>query len=161
MRNILVIILCIIVSVSCDQRRIYDQYKDASDAGWHKDSLKLFNIPELDSLQRYNLFITLRNNNDYAYQNLFLIANMKFPNGKTTIDTLEYEMARPDGSWLGTGFSDLKENVLWYKEGVRFSEIGSYSVSLEHAMRKNGVIQGEEVLSGIIDVGFRIEKAEN
>ena len=161
MRSATAVILCLFVLISCDQRSIYDTYKVTSATGWQKDSVMRFTIPKLDSLQKHNLFITVRNDQEYAYQNLFLIATMEFPNGKVITDTLEYEMARPDGSWLGEGFSDLKESILWYKEGVRFAEEGTYNVSLEHAMRKNGVIQGEEVLSGITDVGFRIEKAEN
>ncbi len=161
MRNIIAVIFCLILLISCDQRSVYDHYKVTSDSGWHKDSVMHFAIPQLDSLARYNLFISIRNDHSYEYQNLFLITNMEFPNGKTVTDTLEYDMARPDGSWLGIGFSDLKESKLWYKDGVRFVEEGSYNVSLEHAMRKNGVIEGEEILSGITDVGFRIEKVEN
>ena len=161
MRNISALVLFLIVLVSCDQRGVYDTYKVTSNSGWEKDALMNFTLPKLDSLQEYNLFITVRNDQKYAYQNLFLIANMQFPNGKTITDTLEYEMARPDGTWLGIGFSDLKESLLWYKEGVRFTEKGTYNVYLEHARRKNGVIQGEEVLTGITDVGFRIEKVEN
>ena len=67
-------------------------------------------------------------------------------------------MARPDGEWLGTGFGDVKENKLWYKEHVRFKEPGEYRVNIRHAMRKNGEVNGIQNLDGITDVGFRIEK---
>ena len=69
-------------------------------------------------------------------------------------------MANPDGSWLGTGFSDLKENKLWFRERYRFKKQGEYKINVKHAMRKNGSVLGIEELQGITEVGFRIEKEQ-
>ena len=33
---------------------------------------------------------------------------MNFPHGKTIKDTLEYQMAKPNGEFLGKGFSRCK-----------------------------------------------------
>lgn len=144
------------ILVSCDDLRIYDQYQTVAGT-WKSDKKIEFVLPELDSLNNYNLFITIRNNNEYQYSNLFLISAMKFPNGKVVTDTLEYTMAMPDGQWLGSGFTDIKENKLFYKENVRFLEKGNYQVVLQHAMRKSGEVGGINSLKGIMDVGFRIE----
>jgi hypothetical protein len=57
-------------------------------------------LPELDSTKRYDLFINLRDNNNYQYNNL-LIVSVEKPNGYTKVDTLEYQMAEPDGTLLG------------------------------------------------------------
>ena len=86
---------------------------------------------------------------------------MNFPHGKKVKDTLEYEMAKPNGELLGTGFTDIKENKLWYKEGVVFNESGEYTVNIQQAMRENGKVNGVVELEGITDVGFRVEKSEN
>lgn len=83
---------------------------------------------------------------------------MNFPNGKIITDTLEYEMAYPDGKFMGSGFGEVKENKLWYKEKVQFPEEGVYQVEIQQAMRKNGKIDPIEKLEGITEVGFRIEK---
>ena len=157
MYNKILIILAFVICASCTGNKVFDQYQVAQAKGWHKDSIKQFEITNLDSLQTYNLFINLRNDNDYLYQNIFLISSIKFPNGKTLTDTLEYRMANPDGDWLGTGFSDIKENKLWFREGVRFTEEGTYVVAIEQAVRANGVVEGEEWLKGILDVGLSIE----
>jgi len=82
---------------------------------------------------------------------------MNFPNGKVLKDTLEYQMAKPSGEFLGEGFSDIKENKLWYKEGVVFNESGEYKIKIQQAMRMNGEVNGIENLEGVIDIGFRIE----
>lgn len=153
------LIFTIILISSCDRNRVYDEYESLR--GWHKDSLVNFELNNIDSTKVYDLFINVRNNNDYQYSNLFLITEIKFPQGKVISDTLEYEMTKPNGEWLGTGFGDVKENKLWYKENVRFDESGKYTVSIQQAMRKNGEVDGIQELEGITDVGFRIEKRDN
>ncbi|MEW7279627.1 gliding motility lipoprotein GldH [Aquimarina sp. 2201CG1-2-11] len=158
-RKVFLLVFVVISMISCDDTGVFDQYKTVSNT-WEIDEEIEFSLPNLDSLKAYNLFINVRNTNDYQYSNLFIISEMKFPNGKIVKDTLEYTMAAPDGQWLGTGFSDVKESKLWYKEKVYFKESGEYTISLQHAMRKNGEINGVSSLEGITDVGFRIENVE-
>ncbi len=154
----IVLIICAVFS-SCDSNRIFDEYKSVPNQ-WHKDTIISFNIIPSDSINNYNLFINLRNTNEYKYNNLFLIVEMDFPNGKTLKDTLEYKMADPNGKLLGTGFTDVKENKLWYKgydKPFIFNETGEYKIKIQHAMRQNGQVNGIDNLEGITDIGFRIE----
>ena len=146
-----------ILFISCDEKRVFDEYKSVGNA-WHKDSIVTFNLPELDSTKRYNLFVNLRATNAYKFNNLFLIVALEMPNGFTKVDTLEYQMADPDGTLLGDGFSDIKESKLFYKENVRFRS--KYKVSIKQAVRENGKVPGVKALDGITEVGFRIEKKE-
>ncbi len=155
--NLAILGLFLIFLVSCDEKRVYDEYESVKD--WHRDSLVSFQVKNIDTTQVYDLFINIRNDNQYQYSNLFLITEMHFPQGKVISDTLEYEMSKPDGEWLGAGFGDIKESKLWYKQNVRFDEAGDYKVDIQQAMRKNGEVNGIENLEGITDVGFRIEKA--
>ncbi len=129
------------------------------DGHWGASEVVEFKLPEIDSIKKYNLFINLRNTNDYQFNNIFLIVSMNFPHGKTVTDTLEYRMAHPDGSWMGQGIGTVKENKLWYKEGVAFSEKGNYTLDITQAMRNNGDVEGVTKLEGISDVGFSIEEA--
>ena len=156
-KNSALLLLTVILFSSCDKKRVFDEYKSVGSA-WHKDSVVPFNLPKLDSTKRYDLFINLRANNAYKYNNLFLIVAMELPNGFTKVDTLEYEMTSPDGTMLGNGFSDLKESKLYYKENVKFR--GKYKVYIKQAVRENGKVPGVTALDGITEVGFRIEKKE-
>ncbi len=158
-----VLLFCLVfalVLVSCDSNRVFDTYKSVP-SSWHKDSIISFKVNPPDSTKAYNLFVNLRNTNDYKFNNLFLIVEMVFPHGKTIKDTLEYRMADPNGKLLGTGMSGVKENKLWYKEQVVFKETGAYTVNIQHAMRENGKVNGVIELDGITDIGFRIEKTQN
>ena len=156
-KNSALLLLIVTLFISCDEKRVFDEYKSVGDA-WHKDSIVTFNLPELDSTKRYNLFINLRDNNKYQYNNLFLIVAMELPNGFTKVDTLEYQMANPDGILLGDGFSDIKESKLYFKENVKFR--GKYKVHIKQAVRETGKIPGVVLLDGITEVGFRIEKKD-
>lgn len=148
---------------SCDSNRVFDEYQSVPNQ-WHKDSIISFNVKPPDSINNYNLFINLRNTNEYKYSNLFLIVEMDYPNGKIVKDTLEYKMADPNGKLLGKGFTDVKENKLWYKgykEPFIFNENGEYKINIQHAMRQNGQVNGIDNLEGITDIGFRIEQSKN
>lgn len=155
-----IVLIAGIVLSSCDSNQVFDKYKTVPNQ-WNKDSIISFNITPPDSTKAYNLFVNIRNTSAYKYRNLFLIVDMNFPNGKVIKDTLEYEMAKPNGELLGTGFADVKENKLWYKESVIFKEKGEYKVNIQHAMRKNGDVEGIDELEGVTDIGFRIEPAKN
>lgn len=145
----------IVSLLSCDKKRVFDEYKSVGES-WKKDSIVSFNFNQTDTINVYNLFVNIRNNDNYQFSNLFLIVAMQQPNGLTKVDTLQYEMTNPDGSLLGEGFSDIKENKLFYKEKLRFQQTGNYKVTVKQAIRKTGKIVGE-ALEGVSDVGFRIE----
>ncbi len=145
---------------ACTRDMVYNQYKTIENNQWHKDSIVNFTINTSDTLQKNNIYITLRNNKDYEFSNLFLIVGIRFPNNYQIIDTLEYEMTTPEGRFLGTGISDTKENKLEYKTNVTFSLKGDYNISVQQAMRKTRDIEGLESLNGISDVGVQIEKVK-
>lgn len=144
---------------SCNDNLIKSEFRATDGGAWNKDSIYQFTFEKLDTVQKHNMFITVRNDASFPYNNLFLIAELEFPNGETVKDTLEYEMALPDGTWLGKGYGSIKENKLWYRENIVFPGSGVYNLSLSHAMRKNGSVNGVENLKGITDVGFQIEKS--
>lgn len=143
---------------SCDEKRVFDEYKELN-GKWNKDSILSFNYEAADTVSPYNMFITTRTNNSYPYSNIFVIVHMQQPGSKfTKVDTLEYNMANPDGTLMGSGFGDIKESKLWYKENVRFPKAGKYKFTIQQAVRKGGEVPGVQELDGITEIGLRIEK---
>jgi gliding motility-associated lipoprotein GldH len=145
--------------ISCDKNRVFDEYKSVGSA-WNKKTEVRFDLPKLDTLKKYNLYVNLRANDDYKFNNLFLIVSLEQPNGLTKVDTLEYQMADVDGTLLGDGFSDLKESKLIYKENVRFKASENNKVHIKQVVRQSGKVVGVENLEGITEVGFRIESLD-
>ncbi len=149
-----------LVITSCDDHRVFDEYKSLEDNKWMQESPIEFEISITDTISRNNLYVNIRNNASYQYSNLFLITHINFPDGKKVVDTLQYAMADKNGKFLGNGISEVKESRLFLKENIKFPSSGQYNVSIYQAMRKNGTVEGIKELEGITDVGFRIEKVE-
>jgi gliding motility-associated lipoprotein GldH len=159
-KNSLLALGLLFLVCSCDKARVFDEYKEL-DGTWNKDNVISFNFEQKDTVSAYNLFVTMRNNNAYPYSNMYLIVQMEEPASKITkVDTLEYQMANPDGTLMGEGFSDIKESKLWYKEKVRFPKQGRYTVKIQQAVRQAGQVPGVQELDGVTEVGFRIESTE-
>lgn len=159
MRNTAIILFLTIIITSCsNDNLVFDTYKSMPNSEWHKDSIVRFEFNPIDTISKNKIYINLRNNNDYAYSNLFLIVGIDFPNNYKVVDTLEYEMADVEGKFLGEGFTDLKENKLEFKTNVNFPSSGTYKISIQQAMRKSGDVDGIKALEGVTDVGLQIEK---
>ena len=158
MNRLIYLFLCACIFMSCTDTPVISEYKSLSGAVWNKDDVKEFTFSEMDSLKGYNVFINVRNDQNFPYSNLFLIASLHTPDGEVMQDTLEYNMALPDGTWLGKGSGSIKENKLWYKENIVFPTSGVYTLEISHAMRKNGNVSGIVGLEGITDVGIEITK---
>lgn len=144
----------------CTDNIVFNQYKSIEDASWSATKNIDFEFSVSDTTSANNLFINLRNNSNYSFSNLYLITTLKFPNSTSVIDTLQYEMTTPSGAFLGTGFSEIKDNKLFYRQQKVFPFSGNYIFSVRHAMRKNGEIHPIKNLEGIQEVGFSIEKTK-
>lgn len=155
MKRVLPLLLLLIVAglgfISCDKTVVFDKYKSIPESGWHKDSLVVFNIPIEDTLQNHNLLINVRNEKSYNFSNLWLFIEIIQPDGQIMKDTFEIALADPSGKWLGDGMGGLKTRETIFRRNVKLPVSGEYTVKLQHGMREN-------VLKGIHDVGFRIEK---
>ena len=143
-------------TIGCSSDQLHFQSKELP-LGWYKDSTLVFSLPVLDTVTPYGLQFSLRNTDQYAYSNLFLITTLQAPNGKAHIDTLEYVMATSQGKWLGTSkLSSVTENLLWYKDQYQFSEKGQYTVTVRQVMRHPNKVNGILNLEGITDFGVRL-----
>lgn len=140
------------VCVSCSHGVIFDEYASLAKEGWDKDTLAVFRADVEDSVGTYNIWVQVRNDNDYAYANLWLFIDVISPDGITRRDTLECLLARPDGSWYGGGWGSLYSTRCPYKGMVKFSKPGPYTFRFTQGMRT-------DCLTGIHDIGLLIEEA--
>ena len=146
--------------VSCNSNAIYDQFQPIENHKWSSNNKIEFIVNNVDTISKKNVFINIRNNSTYEFSNLYLITELVYPNKTIVTDTLHYQMANELGAFLGVGFTEIKENKLFYKEKKIFPIKGTYSFTVRHAMRKNGVVSPIDFLKGIQDVGFSIENLD-
>lgn len=119
---------------------------------WNKNQSLEFSFEVSDVSHPKNISFVIRNNNDYPYSNLFLFGKIMkdnhLLNGKT--DTINYQLAYPNGEWIGKGFGEVKEIEVLYKRNYRFPQKGKYKILVQHGMRQKN-------LKGIEDIGVKIE----
>lgn len=143
---------------SCSKPTFFMNYKDFN-GHWPVYEKVLFTLDK-GSENPVNLMIYIRNNKQYPYSNLFLIAKLKTGDSLLLCDTLEYAMADARGKWLGKGFLEVKESKLWWRENYQLPAVENINVQLEHALRSNNSEQGLDNLEGIVGVGFAVEEIQ-
>jgi len=137
---------------ACDNKRVFDQSVPIRDGRWAAKQVLDFEFELADTVALHNLYISLRNGEEYPYSNLYLFVELEFPNGKKSIDTIECPLADAQGKWYGSGLGRIYDQRILYRSRVQFPLSGHYRVEVRQAMR-------EEELQGIHDVGFRVARA--
>lgn len=140
-----------LVFSACDRLLVFEQNQSISAKGWAQEEKLSFRAEINDTLGLHQIYLNVRNTTDYAYRNLYLFLDIEFPGGTLLRDTIEGILADRSGQWTGSGFGSIKSNRFLFRDQVWFPETGTYTFTLQQAMR-------EEVLEGIADIGIRIER---
>jgi gliding motility-associated lipoprotein GldH len=136
---------------ACDAGCLTEKQLPMLRAEWHKDSIATLTLPVTDTVNACAVIITLRNDEDYPYNNIILAVTATAPSGVTTCDTVEYRLTDEHEFWRGKVGGKWIDNRLAFRSGVRFLYAGDYTFSIAHLMRR-------DILSGIGAVGIRIEE---
>ncbi|HEY0055630.1 MAG TPA: gliding motility lipoprotein GldH [Pedobacter sp.] len=147
------ILLIVVTSTSCADNSIVDVYKEISSRNW--SYIKKVSIPVKidDSGKAYNLYMNLRHTADYRYSNIFVRIHQISPGGRKSTERKEFQLAYPDGEWLGSGAGNIYSYRLLFREKYKFPSNGNYIFEFEQNMRDNP-------LREVRDVGIRVEVAE-
>ena len=117
---------------ACNENTVYHSYQSLPDEGWGKSDTLSFLIPVTDSIPpTLRLFAEVRNRTDYPYHNL----------------------ADSTGRWIGNGWGSIYQSAVFIKS-VRPLYPANYTFKIMNGMK-------DEKLSGINDIGIRIERQEN
>jgi len=144
--TLIALILC-----SCDPDRIYESNVKIPVEGWRHTELARFEVEIADTIAPCNIYINVRNTNNYKYMELWLFVDVYSPYGFMERDTVKIMLADHRGKWLGNGLGSKFDTRYFFRRNVRFPTAGKYVFEYEQATR-------EELLKGIDDIGLRIEK---
>lgn len=108
-----------------------------------------------DTVSPYNVFVTLRHTDAYAYKNIWLFLSTRQP-GDSIFRKERFELTLQDqeGKWIGTGMSDIWEVRYPLFTNIRFTKSGNYTIRLQQTMRDNPLLH-------VMNAGVRIEKAKS
>lgn len=151
LRNSSLLLLTAWLTTACIEHTVYHSYQSIPAKGWGKRDTLLFRIPIADSLKTLRLTAEVRNKDEYAYQDFYLIVSHNLQDSTVfQTDTLKFILADKDGKWQGTGWGSLFQSALPLETAVaRYA--GNYTFKVAQGMK-------DETLMGITDVGIKIEK---
>ena len=143
------IVVCLAL-FSCDADKIYENNVAVPTTGWRGAEPARFEVDITDTESPCNIYINVRNNQNYKYRNLWLFFEIHSPSGAVERDTIEIILADHRGKWLGHGLGSKFDSRIFLRRNMRFAVAGKYIFNYEQAMR-------DEPLTGIDDIGLRIE----
>jgi len=149
----LCLLLISTIFIACEDHAIVDVNKDISSRNW--SYIKKVSVPvKINDINKtYNLYMNLRHTADYKYSNIFVLVREIAPGGRQSVKRQEFQLAYPDGEWLGSGSGNLYSYQLPFREKYKFPVPGTYVFEFEQNMRDNP-------LREINNVGLRVEVAE-
>ena len=139
---------------SCQTIDLYEKTVAIPEHDWKSSFKPEFKFIIKDTAASYQLYIVLRHNEKYNYNNIWVNLNTQAPGTPPQKFMLELPLASSEKGWLGTAMDDLYEHriaVTLDPAKFNFSKSGEYAISLEQAMR-------EDPLQNVLNVGLRIEK---
>lgn len=155
LRNSLFCLLGICLMAACNENTVYHSYQSLPDEGWGKSDTLSFLIPVTDSIPpTLRLFAEVRNRTDYPYHNLYLFISQNLQDSTVwRTDTITINLADSTGRWIGNGWGSIYQSAVFIKS-VRPLYPANYTFKIMNGMK-------DEKLSGINDIGIRIERQEN
>ena len=64
-------LLLFLLVTSCNFDKVFEKTEDIQKSKWDKKQTVRFDINVKDTINGYDIFFTVRNNNDFRYKNLF------------------------------------------------------------------------------------------
>lgn len=144
------IFLASYVFISCTTIDLYEKTVPIPGHAWKNSFRPSFHFEIRDTSSLYQLYLVLRHNEKYNYNNIYINLYVKAP-GKDSIIKIQKDFVlATNENWKGTGIDDIYEHRIELGDPQTL-KAGDYQFTLEQIMR-------EDPLKNIFDVGLRVEK---
>lgn len=146
-------LLSIVLLSGCGPNIAYEQQQEVGDMGWAYADSVAFEFVIADTLQRYDLVLSIDHTTNFPYQNFYVRVVTHLPGGRLLAQPLSLQLADNFGVWYGECSGTECTNYISLQEGARFDAIGEYRIVVEQYSRDNP-------LAEIRGVGFRLIEVE-
>lgn len=142
---------------SCKQIDLFERSVTVPGHKWDNSFKPSFTFTIKDTASAYKLFVVLRHNDKYNYNNIYVYIITRQP-GQDSTQKARYDLtlANNEKGWLASGMDDIYEHRIPLTptdQEFRFRKPGDYTFTIEQIMRENP-------LKNVLNVGLRIEKME-
>jgi len=140
---------------SCTPIDLYERVAAIPGQAWQSSYKPSFTFNISDTAAPHQLFLILRHNNKYSYNNIWLNVYRKTPGGQESKVPYELQLANNERGWLAEGMDDIYEHRIPLaapaNDSFYFNRSGAYTFTIEQIMR-------EDPLQNVMNVGLRIER---
>jgi gliding motility-associated lipoprotein GldH len=142
---------------SCNTIDLYEKSVSIPGHSWKSSYKPSFTFTIKDTTGSYKLFLVLRHNDKYGFNNIWLNISVKAPGADSVVTfKADKQLATNDKGWLGAGMDDIYEHRIELNEelvdnNISLRKKGDYTFTLEQIMR-------EDPLNNVLNAGLRIEK---
>ena len=156
-RNICLYVLaayCLqLIAVSCNSIDLYEKTVAIPQHKWKNSFNPSFTFTIKDTTALYQIFLVLRHNDKYNYNNIYINLSAKLP-GSDSVRKIRRDLtlATDEKGWLGDGMDDIYEHRIPLGDPEPL-KAGNYTFTVEQVMRENP-------LKNVLNVGLRIEKKQ-
>ncbi len=147
-----IVLLTSYIAVSCTTVDLYEKNVSIPGHSWKSSFKPSYTFTIKDSTRPYQVFLVLRHNEKYNFNNIYLNLYAQAPGGDTAIRIPQQDiaLANNEGGWDATGMDDIYEHRV--KLGApQTLKAGTYTFTLEQIMR-------EDPLQNVLSAGLRVEK---
>jgi len=146
-----IFLLTVILALpSCDKNMVFHDFERIENGVWRWDEPVDFSFHMDDTTNLHNIQVHLRHSTEYPLSNLYMFVHITGPTGQEITDTINFILAENSGKWIGKGVGNIRAIGYLYRKNTAFPDTGSYSVSIEQAMRLPEV--------PVKEIGLRISK---
>jgi len=144
-----------LTALSCTSIELYEKSVAIPGHSWKNSYRPSFHFTIRDTSSPYQLFLVLRHNDKYHYNNIYINLSTKQPGSDSARSgSYDLRLATDNEGWLGSGMDDIYEHRIPLTPAggqFYFRKAGDYTFTLEQIMR-------EDPLENVFNVGLRIEK---
>jgi gliding motility-associated lipoprotein GldH len=154
LRKTLFFLFAVLILNSCRTIDLYEKVVSIPGHSWQSNFKPTFTFEIKDTSSNYQVFIILRHNDKYNYNNIWLNLYAQAPGDSSKKFMLELPLANNEKGWLGSAMDDLYEHrvaLTLDPQKFNFKKAGIYSFTLEQVMR-------EDPLLNVLNAGIRLEK---
>ncbi|MBL0084284.1 MAG: gliding motility lipoprotein GldH [Saprospiraceae bacterium] len=145
MRTALILFILAVGLSACHSDILFEEKINLPVVGWTvADSVK-YQLAIEDTAQNYDMVLRVDALDSYRYQNLYVMINTLFPDGKLEKDVVSLEVSTSGGEWHGKCSSDHCAVPILIQENFRFPKKGNYTITVAQHSRLD-TIKGIEAL---------------
>lgn len=138
---------------ACNTLDVFEKSTSFNKHEWKSSDKPSVEFTIADTNALYNIYVVVRHDDAYHYNNLWLNIITQAPASKLETQQVELTLANNTKGWLGTGMDDVFDHRIRITSAPIKLKKGNYRFTLQHTMR-------EDPLPYVLSAGIRVEKVQ-